>query len=73
MRDDSGTTRGARFNPSLISRIFIIENRSFFKKIFEENPKMCYNIVVDEKIVFSSQMTAILTLIFSTKYMRDDF
>lgn len=72
MRDDSGTTRGARFNPSLISRIFIIENRSFFKKI-EENPKMCYNIVVDEKIVFSSQMTAILTLIFSTKYMRDDF
>ena len=45
----------------------------FLKKIFEENPKMCYNIVVDEKIVFSSQMTAILTLIFSTKYMRDDF
>lgn len=72
MRDDSGTTRGARFNPSLISRIFIIENRSFLKN-FEENPIMCYNIVVDEKIVFSSQMTAILTLIFSTKYMRDDF
>ena len=53
--------------------VFLSSRIAVFLKNFEENPKMCYNIVVDEKIVFSSQMTAILTLIFSTKYMRDDF